>query len=137
MVREDILRRFPELFGTRTINGRTVNVEETIAALARQLGPDIAAALGARAALLQSTATVREKYAWPNWDDTCSVASFRPSWAVPRPDGRPYEAGLPLRLKLDDGKAVWLCDAHGVRVPVGSLSEAIERPPPDQPTNPN
>src|SRR5204863_9261673 len=70
MVREDILRRFPELFGTRTINGRTVNVEETIATLARQLGPDIAAALGARGALLQSTATVREKYAWPNWDDT-------------------------------------------------------------------
>jgi len=70
MIREDILRRFPELFGTRRINGRTVNVEETIATLARQLGPDIAAALGARGALLQSTATVREKYAWPNWDDT-------------------------------------------------------------------
>jgi malate synthase len=70
MIREDILQRFPELFGTRRINGRTVNVEETIATLARDLGPDIAAALGARGALLQSPAAVREKYAWPNWDDT-------------------------------------------------------------------
>src|SRR6266851_44845 len=70
MIREDILRRFPELFGTRRINGRTINVEETIATLASELGPDIAATLSARGALLQSTATVREKYAWPKWDDT-------------------------------------------------------------------
>src|SRR6266851_5685149 len=70
MIREDILRRFPELFGTRRINGRTINVEETIATLAGELGPDIAATLSARGALLQSTATVREKYAWPKWDDT-------------------------------------------------------------------
>jgi len=53
------------------------------------------------------------------------------------PTACPVDRGHALRLKLDDGKAVWLCDAHGVRVPVGSLSEAIERPPPDQPTNPN
>src|SRR2546428_13715254 len=70
MIREDILQKFPELFGTKTINGRKVNVDETIAALARELGPDIAAALSARGALLQSTAAVREKYAWPRWDDT-------------------------------------------------------------------
>ena len=70
MIREDILRRFPELFGTRRINGRTISVEETIATLAGELGPDIAATLSARGALLQSTATVREKYAWPKWDDT-------------------------------------------------------------------
>src|SRR5437867_786614 len=70
MIREDILRRFPELVGTRRINARTINVEETIATLAGELGPDIAATLGARGALLQSTATVREKYAWPKWDDT-------------------------------------------------------------------
>src|SRR5213083_1889533 len=70
MIREDILRRFPELFGTRRINGRTISVEETIATLAGELGPDIAATLSARGALLQSAATVREKYAWPKWDDT-------------------------------------------------------------------
>jgi malate synthase len=70
MIREDILQKFPELFGTKTLNGRTVNVEEAIAALTRELGPEIAAALTARRALLQSPAPVREKYAWPKWDDT-------------------------------------------------------------------
>src|SRR5436309_11741388 len=70
MIREDILQRFPELFGTKTINGREVHVEQAIAELARELGPAIAAALTARRALLGSPAPVREKYAWPKWDDT-------------------------------------------------------------------
>src|SRR6266516_1559679 len=70
MIREDILQKFPELFGTKTINGREVHVEQAIAELARELGPPIAAALTARRALLGSPAPVREKYAWPKWDDT-------------------------------------------------------------------
>jgi len=69
MIREDVLQKFPQLFGNKTINGRTVNVEETITTLARELGPDIGAALAARRALLQSEAPVREKYAWPRWDE--------------------------------------------------------------------
>jgi len=69
MIREDILQSFPGLFGTKTINGREVNVEQEIAALARELHPEIAAALMARRALLRSPAPVREKYAWPRWDD--------------------------------------------------------------------
>ncbi|MBE9471650.1 MAG: malate synthase [Chloroflexi bacterium] len=69
-MREDILQSFPGLFGTKTINGREVNVEEEIAALAQELHPEIAAALTARRALLRSPAPVREKYAWPKWDDT-------------------------------------------------------------------
>ena len=70
MIREDILQKFPELFGTKTINGRTINVEETISVLTRDLGPEIAAALTARRKLLESAAAVREKYAWPKWDDS-------------------------------------------------------------------
>jgi malate synthase len=69
-IREDILQSFPELFGTKTINGRKVNVEEEIAALAQELHSEIAAALIARRELLSSSAPVREKYAWPKWDDT-------------------------------------------------------------------
>jgi malate synthase len=69
-IREDILQGFPGLFGTKTINGREVNVEQEIAALAQELHPEIAAALTARRALLRSPAPVREKYAWPKWDDT-------------------------------------------------------------------
>src|SRR5207249_4438132 len=70
MIRQDILERFPELFGTRTINGRTVNIEEAISEFARDLGPEIAAALTARRRLLSSPEAVREKYAWPKWDES-------------------------------------------------------------------
>jgi malate synthase len=70
VIREDILKSFPGLFGTKTINGRKVDVEQEIAALARELHPEIAAALTARRALLRSPAPVREKYAWPKLDDT-------------------------------------------------------------------
>lgn len=68
MIRKDILQKFPELFGTKKVNGRELNVEETIAALTRELRPAIAAALTARRELLDSPAPVREKYAWPSWE---------------------------------------------------------------------
>ena len=69
MIREEILQKFPELFGTKRVNGRDVNVEEAIAALARELGPEIAKALSARRALLESSAPVTRKYSWPDWDE--------------------------------------------------------------------
>ncbi|HVI74202.1 MAG TPA: malate synthase [Anaeromyxobacteraceae bacterium] len=67
MVRQDIVQKFPDLFGRKQVNGREVDVEQTIATLTRELRPAIAAALTARRALLASPAPVREKYAWP-WD---------------------------------------------------------------------
>src|SRR5437016_2615676 len=70
MIREDILQKFPDLFGTKKVNGREVNVEQTIATLTRELSPEIAAALTARRALLQSPAPAVKKYAWPKWDET-------------------------------------------------------------------
>jgi malate synthase len=70
MIREDILQKFPQLFGTRTVNGRRIDVDETITALTGELRPHIAAALTARQTLLHSAAPVREKYAWPSWNDT-------------------------------------------------------------------
>ncbi len=69
MVRDDILQKFPDLFGTKKVNGREVNVEQTIATLTRELDPEIATALNARRALLESPAPVTKKYAWPNWDE--------------------------------------------------------------------
>jgi malate synthase len=69
MVRHDILQKFPDLFGAKTVNGRQVNVEEAITALTRELRPAIAAALTARRELLESPAPVREKYAWPKWEE--------------------------------------------------------------------
>ena len=61
VIREDILQNFPDLFGTKKVNGREVNVEQTIATLTRELRPEIAAALTARRALLQSPAPVRRE----------------------------------------------------------------------------
>jgi len=70
VIRNDVLQAFPDLFGAKTVNGRQVDVEQTIAALTRALRPRIAAALNARRALLQSPLPVREKYAWPKWDES-------------------------------------------------------------------
>ncbi len=70
MVREDVLQQFPQLFKNQNVNGREINVEETIASLTRQLRPSIAEALNARRALLASKEPVRKKYAWPNWDES-------------------------------------------------------------------
>ncbi|HWW92844.1 MAG TPA: malate synthase [Vicinamibacteria bacterium] len=70
MIREDILQKFPDLFGTKKVNGREINVEQAIAGLTRELGPGIAAALTARRALLHSPAPARKKYEWPKWEDT-------------------------------------------------------------------
>ncbi len=70
MIREDVLQQFPQLFGSQQVNGREVNVEETIGSLTRQLRPAIAEALNARRALLASKDPVRRKYAWPSWDET-------------------------------------------------------------------
>ncbi len=68
MIRNDILQKFPDLFGAKKVNGHDVNVEGAITALTRELRPAIAAALSARRELLASPAPVREKYGWPRWD---------------------------------------------------------------------
>ena len=39
MIREDIRQKFPDLFGKKQVNGREVEVEETIATLTRELRP--------------------------------------------------------------------------------------------------
>ncbi len=80
MIREDILQQFPKLFGTRKVNGRDVNVEETIATLTRELRPAIAEALNARRALLESPEPVRRKYAWPRWEETFEDPVMGGSW---------------------------------------------------------
>ncbi|HZD07334.1 MAG TPA: malate synthase, partial [Candidatus Limnocylindrales bacterium] len=69
MIRSDILQKFPDLFGAKKVNGRDVNVEETITTLTRELRPEIAAALTARRQILESPAPVREKYGWPRWEE--------------------------------------------------------------------
>jgi malate synthase len=69
MVRNDILEKFPDLFGAKTVNGRQVNVQEAITSLTRELRPEIATALTARREILESPLPVRQKYAWPKWEE--------------------------------------------------------------------
>src|SRR5437879_13597443 len=83
MIREDILQKFPDLFGTKKVNGREVNMEQTIAAITRELDSEIAAGLTARRALLHSPAPVSKKYAWPKWDDTFEDPASGQSWTFP------------------------------------------------------
>jgi malate synthase len=80
LVRDDILQSFPTLFGTKKVNGREINIQETIATLTRELRSEIAAVLSARRALLQSPAPVREKYAWPKWEETFADPVTGRSW---------------------------------------------------------
>ena len=42
MIREDILQKFPGLFGSRKVNGREVEVERLIAELTQEFRPAIA-----------------------------------------------------------------------------------------------
>jgi malate synthase len=69
MVRKEISEKFPELFGTKTVNGHAIDVEQTIVQLTRELRADIAQALAARRALLLSPAPTSSKYSWPEWDE--------------------------------------------------------------------
>ena len=80
MIRNDILQKFPDLFGAKKVNGRDVNVQDAIATLTRELRPEIAAALSIRRELLQSPAPVREKYAWPKWDEKFQDPVSGGSW---------------------------------------------------------
>jgi len=80
MIREGILNKFPELFGTKKVNGRNLNVEQTIAELTREFRPAIAAALTARREVLQSPAPVREKYGWPNWEQAFEDSVSGKKW---------------------------------------------------------
>lgn len=70
MIRDDVRQSFPQLFGSKQVNGRTIDVELTIETLTRELRPLIEAALSARRRLLDSSESVRKKYSWPDWNET-------------------------------------------------------------------
>jgi malate synthase len=80
MIRDDILQKFPELFGTKKVHGREIDIEQTIATLTRELRPEIAAALTARRKLLESPEPTHKKYAWPRWEDTFEDPVSGKSW---------------------------------------------------------
>jgi malate synthase len=106
MIRADILQKFPDLFGKKRVNGRELDVDETITALTRELEPEIVAALEARRALLADPAPVATKYAWPRWDESFEDPVSGKPWTF-----RQIVQGLvdnflgresPLRWRLND-----------------------------------
>jgi malate synthase len=106
MIRADILRQFPDLFGKKRVNGRELDVDEVISTLTRELRPAIARALAARRALLASPAPVREKYGWTGWDEQLEDPVTGKPWTF-----RQVVQGLvdnflgrdtPLRWRLND-----------------------------------
>ena len=120
MIEGNVVQSFPDLFGQKTLNGRALNVEETIATLTRELRPPIAAALNARRELLQSKAPVREKYAWVGWDEKFDDAVTSRAWTF-----REIVQGLidnflgrdtPVRWRLNDEVAIPK-DAHPLANP--------------------
>ncbi len=143
VVRPDVLAQFPGLFGQKQVNGRTLNVEETIAELTRELDPEIAQVLAARRALLQSKAPVAERYAWPAWDARFDDPVTGRAWTF-----REIVQGLcdnaagretPLRWRLNDEvpapKAVLPCENPGLELtgpwaPLDMAFNALNSPAP-------
>src|ERR1041384_428512 len=132
MVRNDILQKFPDLFGSKTVNGKNVDVEEAITTLTRELRPAIAAALTARREILESPAPVREKYGWPRWDEKFEDPISGKPWTF-----RQIVQGMidnflghesQWRWRLNDEVPVPK-DAHPLRNP------ALELPGPGYPLN--
>ena len=120
MIDENIRQTFPDLFGTKRVGGRDINVEDTIAALTRELNPEIAVALSARRSILQSPAPVREKYGWPKWEETFKDPISGRMWTF-----REIVQGLidnflgresSLRWRLNDEVPI-PADAHPLRNP--------------------
>ncbi|HXZ79727.1 MAG TPA: malate synthase [Terriglobales bacterium] len=80
-IREDIVNRFPELFGSKKVNGREINLEQAIDTLSEELRPAIADALSARRKLLQSSEAVQQRYAWPQWEEKFEDPVSGKSWS--------------------------------------------------------
>ena len=110
MIRADILQQFPGLFGKKTVNGRELDVDETITLLSREIDPAIAEALAARRAILAAPGPVAGKYAWPAWDESFEDPISGKAWTY-----RQIVQGLvdnflgretPFRWRLNDQVAI-------------------------------
>jgi len=102
MIRADILRQFPDLFGKKLVNGRELDVDETIETLTRELEPEIAAVLTARQTLLGSKEPVATRYAWPKWEERFEDPVSGKTWTY-----RDIVQGLVDNFLGRDSKVRW------------------------------
>jgi malate synthase len=68
-ISQKVLREFNDLLGEKVVNGRRVVVEELIEEMARRFQGEISKAVRARREWLEDRRPVREKAAFPQWDD--------------------------------------------------------------------
>ena len=68
-VRKEVLQKYSDLFGVRVINGREVVVEELIERLTREFRDEIDEVIRERRRWLDDPRPVREKAAFPHWDE--------------------------------------------------------------------
>ncbi len=120
MIRQEVLQRFPELFGDKTVNGRKVNVEGAIATLTRELDPELATVLSARRALLASPAPVHKKYNWVDWNQKYADPVTGKSWSfrqiVQGMIDNAQGVNSPWRWRLNDEVPI-PADAHPLKNP--------------------
>ncbi len=90
-IRPDIARDFADLFGPRTVNGRTVDVGGLIASLTRALEPEFARVLAARREFLAEVAAGKARYGFAS-----------PELMVEDADGNRMSAALVRRGMVDN-----------------------------------
>jgi len=118
-VRADILQKYPDLFGTKTIGGRQVNAEELIARLTRASRDDFAALMQARHQLHDRVAHRQGQYDF-----------LDPATQVSDPDGNRATVGDIRQGMLDNfaGKKTpkaWRVAAN-VPIPADTMKPGLE-----------
>ncbi|MBI2119687.1 MAG: hypothetical protein HYT97_08685 [Elusimicrobia bacterium] len=69
VIREDIWRKYPEIFGNRIVNGRPVGVEDLIRKFTLQFGPEFSDRLKDRRDFLKAVANGTAKYGFQPLDE--------------------------------------------------------------------
>jgi len=65
----NVSKKYAELFGNKTVNGKTLNVEEVIGIVCEEVNKFRENALNQRRIILESKTPVKEKYRIPEWNE--------------------------------------------------------------------
>jgi hypothetical protein len=111
-VRADIQQKYSDLFGSRTVNGRQVNVEQLIAQLTRATRADFASLMQARHQLHQRIAHKQGQY---DFLDPSTVVTDADGNRATVGDIRQGNAGRLLRAPHAERVACWRKRAYSSR----------------------
>jgi malate synthase len=114
-IRDDIARDFPDLFGEKRANGRTVRVEDLIASLTREFETEFAKVLAARREFLGQVAAGRARYGFSE-----------PSREVEDVDGNRSTAARIRQGMLDNGRGAASTDRWSLNARVPAPAEVLQ-----------